>query len=176
MRTAPVELTIVSAAERDDPTPRDFDDQTGGSEMTDLDRPTSARTTAAPPSDAAVGWTVFAAIMMTLQGIWWTIAGLVALFNDEFYVVGQEYIFQFDVTSWGWIHLIVGVVLIAASVGLYSGAMWARITGVIMASIAMIVAFAWLPWYPIWALMFIGASVAVIWALTAHGRDITRAM
>jgi hypothetical protein len=145
--------------------------------MTDLERPRTTRSSApAPPSDAAVGWTIFAAVMMTLQGIWWAIAGLVALFNDEFYVVGREYLFEFDLTTWGWIHLIVGVVLVAAAVGLYSGAMWARVVGVAMASLAMIVAFAWLPYYPIWALLFIGASAAVIWALTAHGRDIARVM
>jgi hypothetical protein len=145
--------------------------------MTDLDRPRSARTPpAAPPNDTAVGWTVFAAVMMSLQGIWWAIAGLSALFNDELYVVGQEYLFAFDVTTWGWIHLLVGVVLIAAAAGLYSGAMWARVVGVFTASLATIAAFAWLPYYPIWALMFIGAAIAVIWALTAHGRDITRVM
>jgi hypothetical protein len=143
--------------------------------MTDLDRPPSTRT--APetrPSEAAVGWTVFAAVMMGLQGIWWAIAGLVALFDDEFYVVGEEYIFQFDVTAWGWIHLVVGIVLLAASAGLTSGAVWARAAGVAMASLAMIVAFAWVPYYPVWALLFIGVSIAVIWALTVHGRDITR--
>jgi hypothetical protein len=126
------------------------------------------------PSGWAVGWTMFAAIMMGLQGIWWFMAGLVALFNQEFYVVGREYIFQFDVSTWGWIHLIVGIVLVAASVGLYSGAVWARATGVIMASIAMILAFAWLPWYPLWALLFVAVSVAVVWSLTTHGRDIVR--
>jgi hypothetical protein len=145
--------------------------------MTDLDRPVTARTSAATrPSDAAVGWTIFAAIMMALQGIWWVMAGLVALFNDEFYVVGQDYIFSFDITTWGWIHLLVGAVLIAAAAGLYSAATWARVVGVVMATLAAIVAFAWIPLYPVWALMLVAASIAVIWALTAHGRDITRVM
>lgn len=124
------------------------------------------------PSGWAVGWTAFAAIMLMVQGCWWIFAGIVALLNNEFYVVGQEYVFQFDITTWAWIHLIVGAVLIAAGAALFSGATWARVVGVTVAVLAMLAAFAWLPWYPIWALLFIAISVGVIWALTAHGRDI----
>lgn len=109
---------------------------------------------------------------MVVQGCWWFIAGLVALFNDEFYVVGEEYIFQFDITTWGWIHLIVGVVILAAGIALFTGAKWARVVGVFIASLAMLVGFAWLPWYPLWALLFIVTSALVISALTAHGGDI----
>ena len=125
------------------------------------------------PSGWAVGWTVFAATMMLIQGVWWVMAGLVALFNDDFFVVTPEYVFQFDVTTWGWIHLVVGVLILAAGVALYSGAVWARTVGVIMAVIAMVAAFAWLPWYPLWAVLLIVISVGVVWALTAHGRDVT---
>ena len=128
--------------------------------------------TSVEPSGWAIGWTAFASTMMLIQGIWWSIAGLVALFNDEFYVVGQEYIFQFDVTTWGWIHLTVGVLVFAAGAALFSGAVWARTVGVIMATIAMFAAFAWLPWYPVWAILFITVSIGVIWALTVHGRDV----
>ena len=124
------------------------------------------------PSAWAVGWTVFAGVMMVVQGCWWFIAGLVALFNDEFYVVGEEYIFQFDITTWGWIHLVVGVVILAAGLALFTAATWARVVGVVIAALAMLVGFAWLPWYPLWALLFIVTSASVIWALTAHGRDI----
>ena len=70
----------------------------------------------------AVGWTTFAALMMIMIGFWHAIAGLVALFENEFYVVGTEYVFQLDVTTWGWIHLILGVVVILAGVALFSGA------------------------------------------------------
>lgn len=128
------------------------------------------------PSSWAIGWALFAATMMLIQGCWWVIAGLVALFNSTFYVVGEEYVFQFDVTTWGWIHLLVGLVVLGAGIGLFMGATWARVVGVVVAAIAMLVAFAWLPWYPVWALLFIGISVAVIWALTAHGKDVRAAM
>ena len=116
---------------------------------------------------------MFAAFMMLMMGVWWAIAGLVALIDDTFYVVTPEYIFQFDVTTWGWIHLILGIVILLAAFGLFSGAVWARTVGVILAFLATLVAFAWLPWYPFWAILFIIAGVGVIWALTVHGRDIT---
>ena len=124
------------------------------------------------PSGWAIGWTATAAMLMLLGGGWWIIAGFIALVDDEFFVVTPEYVFQFDTTTWGWIHLILGVVVLAAGLGLFSGAVWARTVGVIVSVVAGLVAFAWLPWYPVWALLFIGVSVAVIWALTAHGRDI----
>lgn len=137
---------------------------------------TSARTGVATqevPSSWAVGWTAFAGVMLVVQGLWWMMSGVVALFNDEFYVVTQEYVFRFDVTTWGWVHLLVGVALMAAGAGLFAGSTWARVVGVVMASLAMVLAFAWMPWYPVWAIAFVMVSGFVIWALTAHGRDIT---
>lgn len=127
------------------------------------------------PSGWAVGWTAFAGVMMVLLGFWWMIAGLVAVVDDDFYVVTQDYIFQFSVSTWGWIHLIVGGVVLVSGFGLFSGNVLARTVGVIIAALAGLIAFAWLPWYPVWAIIFIAVSVAVIWSLTAHGRDITEA-
>jgi len=125
------------------------------------------------PSGAAVGWTMFAAFMMILIGAWWIIAGLVALVNDNFYVATRNYIFKFDATTWGWILLIIGILVLLAGFGLFSGAVWARTVGVFMGLLAALAGFAWLPWYPFWAILIVVASVAVIWALTAHGRDIS---
>ena len=125
------------------------------------------------PSGWAIGWTAFAGILMIMMGFWWIISGFVALLDSEFYVVTLRWIFQFDISTWGWIHLILGIVILAAGCGLFLGAVWARIVGVILAVVAGLLAFAWLPYYPIWAILFIAISVAVIWALTVHGRDIT---
>ena len=110
---------------------------------------------------------------MVLSGSLQAIQGIVALFNDTFYVVGEEYIFEFDVTSWGWIHLIMGVVVALAGVGLFQGAVWARTVAVIVASVSIIANFMWMPYYPFWSLTVIAFDVFVIWAATMHGRDIT---
>lgn len=126
-------------------------------------------------SDAAVGWTIFASILLIMIGIFQAISGLVAIVNDTFYVVGQEWIFQFDISTWGWIHLLIGLGLALAGFFLFRGAMWARVVGIIVAAIAAIANFAWLPWYPLWSIIIITVSVFVIWALSVHGRDITKA-
>jgi hypothetical protein len=115
---------------------------------------------------------VFASIIMMLIGCAHIIAGFAALVEDEFYVLGQEYAFKFDVTAWGWIHLILGIVVVAAAAYLFRGAVWARTVGVIAAAISILASFAWLPWYPVWAVVIIAMGIAVIWALTVHGRDL----
>jgi hypothetical protein len=124
-------------------------------------------------SGAAVGLTVFAATMMIMIGSLQALQGLVALFNDTFYVVGHKWVFEFDVTAWGWIHLILGIVVAVAGFYLFQGAVWARTVGVIVVAVGAILNFAWLPYYPVWSTILIALDVFVIWALTAHGRDIT---
>lgn len=123
-------------------------------------------------SEWAVGWTWFAAVMLWIIGALSAIQGLVAIINESFYLVTPEYIFQFDITTWGWIHLIVGIIMFVAGIGLLSAQVWARTVAVIAASISLLANFAWLPWYPLWSAIVIAIDVAVIWAVTVHGRDI----
>jgi hypothetical protein len=127
------------------------------------------------PSGWTIGWTSFASFMMVLGGVWWIISGIVAIANDEFFVVTPDYIFQFDATTWGWIHVIMGIVILLAGFYLFSAAVWARTVGVIIAVLWALAAFAWLPYYPVWGIMFIVVSISVIWALTVHGRDVVEA-
>ncbi len=123
-------------------------------------------------SGGAMALTMLAGMLMLLLGGWWIITGFVAIVNDDFFVVTQEWIFEFSTTSWGWTHLILGIVVLLAGFGLFTGAVWARTVGVILAGISGLVAFAWLPYYPVWAILFVTLSVFTIWALTVHGRDI----
>ncbi len=123
-------------------------------------------------SGAAVGFTMFAAFMMILIGSFHIIAGLAGILEDEFYAVTPNWVLEFDATTWGWIHLIAGVIVLLAGFGLFSGAVWARTVGVIMATVSAIANFAWIPHYPLWAITIIAIDVFVIWALTVHGRDI----
>ena len=123
-------------------------------------------------SSAAVGLTVFAAVFMVLAGAMQALQGLVALANDTFFVLGKEYVFELDITTWGWVHLVLGVVVAIAGVALFQGATWARVVAVMVASVSILVNFLWIPYYPIWSLTLIAFSAFVIWAVTAHGRDI----
>jgi hypothetical protein len=124
-------------------------------------------------SGAAVGWTMFAGVMMILIGVFHAIAGLSGILKDDLYAVTPNYLLKFDVTTWGWIHLIGGIIVVLAGFGLFSGAVWARTVGVFIAAVSALVSFAWIPLYPIWSIVLIAIDVSIIWALTVHGRDIT---
>jgi hypothetical protein len=123
------------------------------------------------PSMWAAGWATFAGLMMIMLGIFHAIAGFAEIVDPDSYVVTQRYIFKFDASTWGWIHLIVGILVFFAGFGVFRGAVWARTVGVILAIVSGAAAFAWLPYVPFWSLLLIFVAISVIWALTAHGRD-----
>jgi hypothetical protein len=100
------------------------------------------------PSSGAVGWTVFAGIMMVLIGSFHAIGGLVGILEDDFYAVTRNYVFQFDATTWGWIHLVGGLIVVLAGFGVFKGAVWARTVGVIVVALSAIANFAWIPGTP----------------------------
>jgi hypothetical protein len=127
-------------------------------------------------SDTAVGVAFFAATLMIMVGVFQAIMGVIALFNDNFYVVGEKWTFQFDITGWGWIHLAFGVLLIVAGAFLFKGAAWARWTAVVLAGVSAVANFMWLPYYPLWSILVIALDVAIIWALTTHGKAIDAAL
>jgi hypothetical protein len=123
-------------------------------------------------SGTAVGFILFAAIMMIMAGVFQAIAGLVAIFQNEFYVATRNYLFQFDATTWGWIHLLVGLIVAFAGWGLLSGRTWARVVGITMALVSATANFLFIPYYPFWALTIITLDIFVIWAITAHGGEL----
>jgi hypothetical protein len=122
----------------------------------------------------ATGLIVFAAIMLMMVGVFQVISGIVAIFENEFYVTTRNYVFQFDVTAWGWIHLLFGLVAGFAGWGLLSGQTWARVVAITIAALSAIINFLFIPYYPFWALTIIALDVFVIWAIAAHGRDVQR--
>jgi hypothetical protein len=122
-------------------------------------------------SGMAVGFIAFAAVMMIMMGTFEAFNGLAAIIKDEFFVTLPNYAFNIDTTTWGWVHLILGAVTIAAGFALFSGAVWARTVGVILAVLIAIENFAFVPFYPVWAILVITTCVIIVWALTAHGRD-----
>jgi hypothetical protein len=124
------------------------------------------------PSAWAVGWTWFAGFMMLMIGCWHLIAGFTAVLDDTFYAKTPNYVLKFDVTTWGWIHMGLGLLILLAGFAVFTGAVWARTIGVILASLSAIAAFGWLPWYPVWGILIAAGAIATIWALTVHGRDV----
>jgi hypothetical protein len=119
-----------------------------------------------------IGWIVFAAVMMIILGCFHAIAGLVALFDDQkFKVTDSGLIVAVDYTAWGWVHLIGGVILALAGIALFAGKMWARVVGVLAASLSAIVNIAFLSAYPIWSAIMIALDILIIWAITVHGSE-----
>ena len=119
-----------------------------------------------------IGWKMFAGLMMIMAGGFQMFTGLVALFENEFYVATRNYLFQFDATAWGWIHLIGGLLVLLAGFAVIAGQTWARIVAIVLAVLSALANFAFIPYYPFWALTVIAIDVFVIWALAAHGRDV----
>jgi hypothetical protein len=117
----------------------------------------------------AIGGITFAGTLLILIGVFQAIDGLAAIFNDEFFVVTKHYTFDLDVTAWGWIHLLLGILLIFMGWGLWAGKTWAAIGGITLAMLSAIANFFFIPYYPVWSLIVIALDVWVIWALTRPG-------
>ena len=123
-------------------------------------------------SGTAVGFILFAAIMMIMAGVFQAIQGLVGIFENEFYVQTRNYLLKFDATTWGWIHLIFGLLVAFAGWGLLSGRTWARTVAITVAVLSAIANFAFIPYYPFWSLLIITLDIFVIWAVAAHGGEL----
>ncbi|MBC7274511.1 MAG: hypothetical protein H5T76_38375 [Streptomyces sp.] len=119
----------------------------------------------------AGGLTVFAAVMLTIAGLLDIFRGIMAIAEDDVFVATPNYVFEFDLTGWGWVHLALGVVAVIISLGLYQAALWARIAGVAVAALVIIANFLSLPYYPVWSVIMIAISGFVIWALCVARRD-----
>ena len=117
----------------------------------------------------AVGFILFAAVMMIMVGVFQALQGLIGIFENEFYVPTRNYLFQFDATTWGWTHLLLGLLVAFAGYGLLSGKTWARTVAIFLAVLSAIANFAFIPYYPFWSLLIIALDVFVIWAIAAHG-------
>ena len=119
-----------------------------------------------------VGWIVFAAFMMVMLGCFHAIQGLVALFDDQKFLVSDSgLVVSVDYTAWGWVHLIGGIIVALAGIALFAGRMWARIVGVLAALASAIVNIAFLSAYPIWSAIMIALDILIIWAITVHGSE-----
>ncbi|MBV6696355.1 hypothetical protein [Kitasatospora aureofaciens] len=125
-----------------------------------------------PTSPANSGWVtggvVFAGVVMMLNGVLDVFRGIMAVAKDDVFVNTPNYVFRFSLTSWGWIHLIVGLLLAATGYFVVTGSAWARYVGILLASLSAAECFLSLPYYPLWGLIVITLDVFVIWALCVY--------
>ena len=118
-----------------------------------------------------LGWIWFAGIMMIVMGSFNAIEGLVALFRGEYYVVTEEQVLVFDITTWGWITLLIGILVALAGGALMSGAAWARVVAVVLAVVNAVAQLMFVSVHPVWSTIVIALCVTVIWAVVVHGSE-----
>jgi hypothetical protein len=153
-------------------------DKEAGHDMTET-RQSHRAAGNAPAQDSApvtrtawLGWIYFAGLMMIMLGFFQAITGLVAIFDDGYYLVADEgLVVSVDYTLWGVLHLTLGIVAFAAGYAVLRGQTWGRVIGIILAVGSAVVNMAFIAAYPIWAIIIIAVDVVIIYALAVHGRE-----
>jgi hypothetical protein len=120
----------------------------------------------------AGGATFAAAALLLTSGILTLLTGVSAVVNNQLLVVGPDYAYKFNTTGWGWVHIALGILLIVVAFGLFWGTTWARVMGIIIACLGIVVMFLWLPYYPVWSIVLIALNALVIWAVATW--DVSR--
>ena len=125
-----------------------------------------------PDQTAWVGWVWFGVALMAMIGIFDVIAGLIAIFDDNFLVGAAGKVFVVDATAWGWATLVVGALVLFAAGAVTRGAIWGRTIAVVMATLNAVAQLSIMRAYPVWALLVIMLDVFVIYALIVHGGEL----
>ncbi|MGW1769302.1 DUF7144 family membrane protein [Streptomyces sp. NPDC002073] len=123
----------------------------------------------------AEGGSVFAGVMLAVSSVFTILEGIIALAKDDVYTRIGDYTFEFDLTTWGWIHLVLGVLLLITGLAILKGSEWGRWAGIAFASLSVVAHFLWLPYQPLWSLIAIAIAVFVIWALSTDTSTADRA-
>lgn len=136
----------------------------------------SARSSAGRPDDTrnewAAGGTVFAGLMLMIAGVLAVLEGIVGIAKDSVYVVTRgDYVYKFNVASWGWIHLVIGIIAVLVGYGVLRGMAWARVAGIAIAGLSMIANFMFLPYQPVWSIIMVAIDLFVIWSLATYRHD-----
>ncbi|HEY2791366.1 MAG TPA: hypothetical protein VGJ28_03360, partial [Micromonosporaceae bacterium] len=115
----------------------------------------------------ATGGLIFAGTVLALNGLFQFFQGIAAIAKDDIYVAVPNYVLKFNTTTWGWIHLIIGILVALTGFAILAGQVWARGVGIALAAISAFTNFFFLPYYPLWALIIVGLDIFVIWALAS---------
>jgi hypothetical protein len=139
-----------------------------------------ARSVARYPGNASgisgwVGWVVFGGIILLVVGTFQVIQGLVALFRSGYYLVAPSGLaLEVDYSTWGWVHIALGVLAFATGLGLLAGRSAARVAGVVLAVLSAVVNLGFAAAYPVWAVIVIALDVVVIYAIVVHGHELQK--
>lgn len=142
--------------------------------MASASSPSGPSSYGVPParnSGWVTGLVLFAGVVMLVTGILDLLQGIVAVAKDDLIVTTPRYVFRWDITAWGWIHIALGAVLAVVGVFVLRGMAWARYTGILIASVSAVFSFLWLPYYPLWAIIVVALDIFVIWALAVYQEE-----
>ncbi|MGW7369317.1 DUF7144 family membrane protein [Streptomyces sp. NPDC054841] len=129
--------------------------------------PTAPRGSPTSNGDWAAGGVLFAGVLMMVTGVISIFEGIAGIARDEVYTRIAGYVFAWDLTAWGWVHLILGIIVAVTGLGILKNMQWSRYAGVFLASLNIVVQFLFLPYQPVWAIFSMAISVFIIWALVA---------
>jgi hypothetical protein len=124
-----------------------------------------------PETGSGFGFLRGAGVGMILLGLLHVVAGITAVTNNGLYVIGRADIFNLGGLTWGWIQFVSGIALLAAGIGLFAGAAWARVVTMLLAAGAILLNIAYLPHYPVWSIWMIGLSGLILGVLIAQRRE-----
>jgi hypothetical protein len=120
-----------------------------------------------------MGWKTYAGTLILIAGSFNIIDGLVAIIRPTYYSTVTGATIELPITNtiktWGWVALIAGIVMVAAGLAIFTGAMWARIVGVVVVAANMLFQFAYLAHFPFWSFTMIVVGALAIYGLMAHG-------
>jgi hypothetical protein len=122
-------------------------------------------------SGLAHGVSLFGGIILATVGLFQFFEGVSAVRKDKVYASTPQYVYEFDLTVWGWFHLVVGALAVAAGIAIVAGQPWAFFAGIFLAALSALTQFLFMPYYPLWAITIIAIDVAVIWALCRRLRE-----
>jgi hypothetical protein len=125
----------------------------------------SRRTYDDEQGSTAYGISVFAGVLLATIGAFQILQGLSAVLKDDVFVTGVDYVYKIDLTTWGWVAMILGALGVAIGIGILKGQVWAASAGIGLAVISALGQFAFMPYYPFWSLLIIFMDILIIWAL-----------
>ncbi|GAA0669990.1 hypothetical protein GCM10009535_57270 [Streptomyces thermocarboxydovorans] len=124
-------------------------------------------------TELAAGGYVFAGVLLLLNGILAVLQGIAAIAEDDVYATIGDYVYEASLAGWGWILLVLGVIAALAGLGILAGQEWARMAGIMLASLSLITQFLFLPYAPVWSVIMMAIDVFVIWSLVTHRPELT---
>ncbi|MEU7180702.1 DUF7144 family membrane protein [Streptomyces celluloflavus] len=116
-------------------------------------------------SEVISGGTLFAGVALTVSGPLSILLGITGITRDTVFS-SPRYAYRFDLTTWGWIHLVVGVALFLIGLGVLLGKSWARAAGIVAAAISVIAQFMFIPYYPVWSVIVMAFDLLIVWGLS----------